>query len=306
MSQNKNVHVLLALAITPVHAGVGQQFGAVDLPVQRDTMDYPIIYSSSFKGALKNECVKRLSEIECSNNKPCRAKEDGKCRKLFGSDASPNEGMGSVTVTDLRLLFIPARSAEKGPIYLTTRYMLDSALELLNLTDSSDLKGALELLRSKDSSSVQGSSAQTSEPKVSVMGIADVPLRDISKSALSNLFTDSKLYQSLISSGVAVADNSISGADSSILVNRALIRITRNRLDLLKKTVAKNSLWTEEYIPQGSVFIAVAMENKMKTDEASSQTASGDSFEGVFGRGFYLNLGGKETIGRGLLRVVVR
>ena len=291
MSRDRATRVLTALAVTPIHVGTGQQFGAVDLPIQRDTLGYPVIYSPSFKGALKQACVQKnneMVEVKAGGGRLIhRAKDGGECSRLFGSDMRPESGIGNVSLTDLRLLFIPARSAERGPVYLTTHYMIDSILELLRLAGGAGQGISQELSALKDGGEGQ--------KMVNVMGISNLPLRGISKdSELAKLFAGSSLYKHLLEQGVAVAGDSVSGVDSSILVDRALMRVTRNRLDLLRKTVVQGALWTEEYIPHGSVFLGLAME------------ADGGSLAGALGGDFYLNLGGKESIGRGLLRIVVR
>ncbi|MCX8185483.1 MAG: RAMP superfamily CRISPR-associated protein, partial [Sulfolobales archaeon] len=46
--------ILYVRALTPLHVGVGRGYSAqVDLPVQRDEFGFPVIWSSSLKGALK-------------------------------------------------------------------------------------------------------------------------------------------------------------------------------------------------------------------------------------------------------------
>ncbi len=178
MLNNKKIKIVTALAVTPIHVGVGQEFGAVDLPVQRDTLNYPVIYASSFKGALKQECARvkgEIQEIERQNHKINRVRDESLCAKLFGSDVDPEKGISSFSVSDLRLLFIPARSAINGAIYLTTIYMIDSVLEYLNMAkgQSSFIDHLIEELNQLKEDTAQGQ-----QTKVDVMGIQNVPLRN--------------------------------------------------------------------------------------------------------------------------------
>lgn len=285
---NRQTALLIAFAVTPVHAGVGQEFGAVDLPIQRDTMNYPVIYSSSLKGALKHECAERHKEITVIG-KVNRVRDGGTCARLFGSDTKPESGRGLVSFTDLRLLLVPARSLERGPIYLTTHYMIDSARDLLALVGSdvgAALGSALAALRNSEGA------AET----LNVLGAA---LRAFSGPGIlpEKIFERKPpLYELLSSAGIAVAPDHVElggvRTDSSVLVNRALVRVSRNRLDLARKTVIEGALWTEEYLPQGSLLVGLAQGDV-------------DGLRGAFGGDFYITLGGKETVGRGILRIVL-
>jgi CRISPR-associated protein Cmr4 len=285
---NRQTALLIAFAVTPVHAGVGQEFGAVDLPIQRDTMNYPVIYSSSLKGALKHECAERHKEITVIG-KVNRVRDGGTCARLFGSDAKPESGRGLVSFTDLRLLLVPARSLERGPIYLTTHYMIDSARDLLALVGSdigAALGSALAALRNSEGA------AET----LNVLGAA---LRAFSGPGIlpEKIFERKPpLYELLSSAGIAVAPDHVElggvRTDASVLVNRALVRVSRNRLDLVRKTVIEGALWTEEYLPQGSLLVGLAQGDV-------------DGLRGAFGGDFYITLGGKETVGRGILRIVL-
>jgi CRISPR-associated protein Cmr4 len=290
-TSDSKIALLMAYAVTPVHVGIGQEFGVVDLPIQKDTMNYPVIYSSSFKGALKHYCAKKNSEtfLIDEEKKINRVKEGGNCSKLFGSDINADSGIGSVSVTDLKLLLVPARSIDRGPVYLTTHYMIDSAIDLLALLNDESVSGLLKLL--KDLKNVNS----TNGNKIRVMG-AELPVYNQNTSI--NFFKNNppSLYQLLSSNGIAVAPNYVdlgeTKVDSSVLVDRALVRIARNKLDLARKTTISGALWTEEYIPQGSLFLGIA-----QGDIATfKQTMTGD---------FYMPLGGKETIGRGIMRIVV-
>jgi len=288
---NQQTALLIAFAVTPVHAGVGQEFGAVDLPIQRDTMNYPVIYSSSFKGALKHECAERHKEImEIDEVKKInRVRDGGTCARLFGSDTRPESGRGLVSFTDLRLLLVPARSLERGPVYLTTHYMIDSARDLLALVGSgvgADLGSALTALMNSERA------AET----LNVMGVA---LRAFSGPGIlpEKIFERKPpLYELLSSAGIAVAQDHVelggARADSSVLVDRALVRVSRNRLDLVRKTVIEGALWTEEYLPQGSLLVGLVQGDV-------------DGLKKAFGDDFYITLGGKETVGRGILRIVL-
>lgn len=56
-------YLILAYAITPVHVGMGRAPGVVDLPFQRDSIGYPIVYGSSFKGVLKSTLMSKNNKL---------------------------------------------------------------------------------------------------------------------------------------------------------------------------------------------------------------------------------------------------
>ncbi|MFP3157935.1 MAG: RAMP superfamily CRISPR-associated protein, partial [Caldivirga sp.] len=53
MSQ-RDAKLILLESLTPLHPGSGRGSAYVDLPVQRDEFDFPTIWSSSLKGALRS------------------------------------------------------------------------------------------------------------------------------------------------------------------------------------------------------------------------------------------------------------
>ncbi|HID41235.1 MAG TPA: type III-B CRISPR module RAMP protein Cmr4, partial [Pyrodictium sp.] len=91
---------------------------------------------------------------------------------------------------------------------------------------------------------------------------------------------------------------------------------TRVRLNRDTKTVWKGGLWTEEYIPYGSLFAGLIGDSTFrgapcgKTEERDDDDAvarlseiAKSHLSGKDGNTFYLMVGGKETIGSGLLNV---
>jgi len=93
------------------------------------------------------------------------------------------------------------------------------------------------------------------------------------------------------------------------------LKTTRVSLDYRKKTVKPGALWSEEYVPAGSLFHGVFLfSNPRKGSRDSNNRAnySVDDTIRMFNeltndsesfRPFYLLVGGHETIGKGLVRV---
>jgi CRISPR-associated protein Cmr4 len=96
------VDILFLYAEEPIHAGVGTGLGAIDQPIQREVhTDFPVIYGSSLRGALKDEVQKQHN--------------DAVADELFGSPSS----QGPVSVHDARIVLFPVQSLFGGFAWVT-------------------------------------------------------------------------------------------------------------------------------------------------------------------------------------------
>ncbi|MGC9117278.1 MAG: hypothetical protein ACP5ID_06775, partial [Conexivisphaera sp.] len=74
-----------------------------------------------------------------------------------------------------------------------------------------------------------------------------------------------------------------------------------------KKVVEEGALWTEEYLPLGTVMLGAVFDGGRKNSACNALGVDGDGALGKLGEllnGSIVTVGGKETIGRGLLRFV--
>jgi len=88
-------------AETSLHAGTGQNVGAVDLPIQREAhTTWPCVFGSAMKGALRNHAETR------------DAMDKSSIPIVFGPTDSTkaSENAGALAVTDARILLLPVRS----------------------------------------------------------------------------------------------------------------------------------------------------------------------------------------------------
>ncbi|HIC99090.1 MAG TPA: type III-B CRISPR module RAMP protein Cmr4 [Pyrodictiaceae archaeon] len=325
--------LVLGMSITPLHPGVGRAPGVVDLPVARDPLGYPIILASGVKGALKALCGRRLCEerlkgdegrIDCDRCLEGGGEADNKCLLcccLFGPEPGSGEkGAGLLSVLDFFLLAIPVPSASHGYVYLTSPYLLKRALGLLEILKTEGVRKADELYSAigKLLSKVEdGKSYSAIGGDIDVGGtlIYTEPLKDVS-------FLDEELLKGLGGLAYDASKRLVLVPDSEAihLLERGLIRVTRVRLRIDTKTVAKGALWTEEYIPPGTLFIggliATNYSNEYCTKLCNGKRCSdGDAHNllekfksevlKVSNNIAYMLVGGKETIGKGLVKLYV-
>lgn len=279
--------LILAYAVTPVHPGAGRAPSAVDLPVQRDSLGYPVVYGSSFKGVLKSHLM---------HNSQSGANL-AKC--LFGSEVSdPDKEMGRLIVTDLIPALYPVPSLEYGYVYVTSEYLVSRVIDLLDALGGPDeIKGALAPQGAPNQA--QGQATGVGGKQVTLLLTKSSPKRVI------QLHKEIKALGALI----RARDEAYVYEDPEALaiIDSALLRVARNQLDDQTKT-SKN-LWYEEYLPQGTVFFGAVFDGERKNNLCKSKDQSVDYIQ-EFSRAFdgkSVIIGGKETVGKGLikLRVVV-
>ena len=288
---------VLAYAVTGLHPGAGRGYGIVDLPVQKDQLGYPIIFSSAFKGPLKalcaGEAINDSGRINC-NERP-------ECCCLFGSEPEEEESSkGVLNVLDLLLFSVPAPTPN-GFVQLTTRYLLERARNIFNvIRDINGYSGALgneiSLLLNRKGN---GEKSVTYGSEVDVYNLDGL-----------NILSTLPLF-----------NGKLAVSNDKRLIDKSLIVYTRNRLNLLTKVVSEGGLWSEEYIPMGSVFIGgfiidegvrskyCGETSKIACDSLCFLSYLSKIFHGnkisddVYS--FYLNIGGKESIGKGFMKVFV-
>ncbi|MGC8696738.1 MAG: type III-B CRISPR module RAMP protein Cmr4, partial [Conexivisphaera sp.] len=276
---------IIVYSVTPLHVGSGRSLGAVDLPIQRDPYNYPVVYSSSFKGALRDGVAARLKG-ETGND----GGNENLLKCFFGPDVKDTQKeSGRIILTDLLPILYPVANEEYGYVYVTTEYLLGMARDLVGVALGEE-KGKEFMPPDRESSESQ---KQLHTPLGSIDVKSVLSLKDLKGRTLGSLVRD-KVY--------------VLGDDAGLLVvESALVRVTRNRLDENKR-VAGGALWTEEYIPAGTVMVGAAFDGGRKNSSCdSSGLGNGpDALERFVGllNGAVITVGGKESIGRGLLRFV--
>ena len=341
--------LIIAGSLTPLHPGAGRAPGVVDLPVIRDPFGLPYIPGSSLKGSLKSlaalknkHCIMETSrenqaqgEIDCNRNGQC-----GEICKLFGREphVGKEELSSSVSFTDLSLLLVPIPSPDKGVVFATSPLLISRAESLISHLETNQQGGDL-IQRFKNMVETLGEPARTANQscrenpciltsfELGASTNGTITLFTDNYPALADRCIDCKsirdaieaisphmpmysIYNDIENRFVIVPD-----ALFPLLVDRALIRQTRIRLNRFTKTVRKGALWTEEYIPQGTLFIGALFYNTPRPEYRSAQRAR-EALLGVLGLNQGQNqqdnpaqidvmLGGKETVGKGLVRLLL-
>ncbi len=308
-------HPFALVALTQVHVGIGRSPGTVDLPIARDSFGLPYIPGSAIKGSMKSACLRSYYR-ECVEE--CKTKRDKekekcllencKCYQLYGWDLRLLEGespvvpfLSPVSVTDASLVLFPAYNDLGEYAYVTSRLALRRLEDLLNLK----LDGIKFELQPIDNPPTYFNDIAINKNKVKVVESDKFAKLKGEGSKLSELLLEKKIYV-------------LSDEDFLNVVEAGIIRQTRVRLDFLRKSVVSGALWSEEYLPEGAVFFFLGIYHPLNlalTDYADFRARVPTILQethGVFKchldelerMDFVLEIGGKETIGKGLVKVI--
>jgi CRISPR-associated protein Cmr4 len=292
--------LFLGIAVTPVHVGVGRSPGIVDLPIARDGFGIPYIPASSLKGSTKSLCL-NLMDRRC-------------CERVYGWDIRFEEVpvepyVSAAAFTDALLLLYPVR-VETGEgvrfAYATSVLQLRRLLDIVRVCDASH--GNVSCLNGLDALILLAENR-------GCQGVGDVYMNNV-KASYCNYISLPRgnsaiepLLEQVGEAGVALVEHLAEGGvyilrDDEVfreVVEAGLIRQTRISLDPATKTVKTGALWSEEYVSQGAVFAFATLfrsNNIIEADDAERLHV-----KLLKQANNYLVIGGKETIGRGIIRL---
>ncbi len=277
------------VTITPLHVGVGRSPGVVDLPIARDGLGYPWVPASSLKGSVKSLCFAYDSRRECE--------------RFYGWEVEgevPEPYVSPIAFTDAVLLAFPVRilshtsNGSSGLGYIIPKSSLKRLEELLGFLETIGCCGYVELrslVEASDSNSVE---------EVVVNGIKvkeAVKISDVE--GLSGIIGGTGFTDYLASQVYVVGDDV-----ALSVIERGVLRVARIRLDRETKTVIQGALWTEEYVSQGAIFFYATLYRDAGGNRRA-RCAREYHLSLMSKARYYLSIGGKETIGRGLVKNIL-
>lgn len=307
------VKALFWQAITPVHSGTGQTSASViDLPIAREkATGYPVLPASSIKGVLRNgEGLDKQTEITEADKLFGYA---GKKIKDEQGDVKDRSAAGDLTLTDARVLCLPVRSYAGTFAYLTCPHILtrlDRDREALGLTRLFDLPGQKPAAPAHDPTagmlpqglkaaapSQTAPASQTAQvcPGSALVYGGKVLFEDIDLSAEES--TSAQKAAGAIAAAAGLGEGfasrfAIVPDDIFAYFSETATEVSAHvRLKADSKTVESGGLWYEEAVPAETLFASFVISSK-----------AGDF--GVLKRP-YLQLGGKGSVGKGLLKIAV-
>ncbi len=275
-----NVKTILWQAITPIHTGVGQTSASViDLPVMRETATgYPVIPATSIKGVLRDG----RTGLEAYGYANKEVEVNGEKKNL--SQAA------DLSFTDARLLCLPVRSYKGTYALLTCPLILERFIrdqKAFGLTPT--LSGIPK--PSETEALTTGETLVHTSKKVILEDIdldakASDEAKNIGSSIAQQLFDD-QAERSIFLERFTIVHNDV----FAFFSETALEVTARIALHEDTKTVKDGGLWYEEAIPAEAIFTSFAMSSKGNWAELEQRKV--------------IQIGGKASVGRGLLRMAV-
>lgn len=250
--------------ITNLHAGdMGSSYNIVDKTIQRDALtDYPTIYATSLKGAVRSAAEK----AGCAQ-----------VRSIFGGEKK-EISRGSTSFNDAHLILYPVRSNEH-PYYLATcPAMLDDAIRLCALSGETKLQQILmAVVNLKTTAVLYGDGGE--HPWVEEWVLDRKGSNDAVKNLLEKLAPGEKHL-------VILTDAQMDELMQSLPV------VARNQLD---NGISAN-LWYEEFVPRRSVFLAGIFSEKAEDAAALDQVLLGEDGKSLK----TIQIGANATVGYGV------
>jgi CRISPR-associated protein Cmr4 len=292
-------------ALSALHIGTGQAAGAVDLPIARSRATHlPLVPGSGIKGVLRHAFNESAAQ--------------GSVNALFGPEeisASDSAASGALTVGDAHLLLLPVRALAGIMAWVTCPFVLQRYRD--DLLRCGATAPALAPSPANQSAWVTASPANLAAsrdndpaPKL-ILEDLDLKADKQHAQAWAALIAkavhpgDETAQADLIARFAIVEDDTF-----SFLADTATEIRTRVRIDPKSRTVADGALWTEENLPAETVLWGVCAVGAARGKRAGLESA--DDMQEKWTSGLtelsanqqapLLQMGGKATVGRGLVR----
>lgn len=280
--------ILKMYAVTPCHAGCGASSGIVDLPIQRERhTQWPVIQASGMKGAMRSHFDRFKTNIKDQ----AQIKDFDKITDyIFGSEKS--EFAGSLSVSDAKILAFPMRSNCAPFVWITCPAVLKRLSRDLILAkkERPDLK-ALDSLTEGTAWCVAGNlSGQVLLEDMEVK-IEDGSATIKAIAPLLQYLTDA--YNLLI-----VRDEIFNYGVTSCTQVMAQIKINQ-----ATGTTQDGSLRYQEELPPDSIMYCVILWGASRDAENSVKADTIRQFLEKDVMASHLQVGGDETLGRGIFEL---
>ena len=291
MSKTNFHRIVYFKTLTSTHMGAGQGLEHIDLPVQREQhTKFPIFYASGIKGAFRQYALEKAYEelknneytLSRLNEKVEKYKEDSNepeqirtLAKLFGSQ----DNKGSISYTDAKILFFPVKSLKGVFAYVTSSFVLKRYEEDTGIKIDTGLKLKEGSVYCSDNLVIEGSV---------ILEEFEFKFKDIKDEVIKALKLPKALESEVLKRYCIVDDDTF-----AYFVENFTEVVTRIKINPETGTVGKGALWTEEYLPSECIFYS--LEFREKDSDVYEKYLPKDSS--------LINLGGNQTIGKGLVKI---
>ena len=299
--------------VSPLHMGVGQDVGIVDLPIQRDrATGYPKIDGSGLKGAIRDHLEAKFWNGEESLKNRLKVHllfglddQDEEVKKKLEIKSDNLEYASTVSISDASILFFSVKSIKGVYSLITSVDVLKTFFEKLGLV----LDKSFEVEQILNSMSIGVGECivlENSLVRIKNNVILEEYLfyvKDNLRDKFSKIIDElSRFYNDLDRSRVVL----LSDDDFRSFVEMSTEVITRTKIDNKTGTVKSGALFTEEYLPAQTVmyfffFYSDFFFKRFKIDEFKDVDDAVRFVDENLGN--FLQIGGNATIGKGLVKL---
>jgi CRISPR-associated protein Cmr4 len=276
-------------ALSALHVGTGQGAGVIDLPIAREKATHlPFVPGTSLKGVLREEM------------RPATGAPTDTWEALFGPARIKDDNgfAGALAIGDAHLLCLPVRSLAGTFAWATCPFILarHKREALAVSAQTPDVPPVFP-----DNAALISTGSNLGHRDKVVLEDLDLEARDgadaWARHIAQAVFPDDPSWQAMFQARfVILPDGVLDFLAETATEVRARVRINENT-----RTVAKGALWYEENLPAESLLYGVVGADRARRGNASDA----DMLKQVAIKA-RLQLGGKATVGRGLVNWVKR
>ena len=284
--------IFLMHTLSPLHIGVGQAVGVVDLPIMREkSTQLPIVPGSAIKGVLRD-----LFHGEDAEQARLR-------QTLFGSDtvrAGEDSQAGSVVLGDAHLLLLPVRSFLGVFAYVTCPFALQQFAMVCRRSGQQSVPTVPGLA---PDAALKTSDSVLVHPASQRIFLEDLDLQAANGAEQWAGYLKERLFAQ--EPDVEFSQRFVIVPDDTFvfLAETATEVRARIRIDDATGVVADGALWYEENLPVESVLWGYLGTVPLRSAKMTEQDVLA-ALRQRLRSGDLLQIGGKATVGRGLVRIL--
>lgn len=295
--------LLFLHAHTALHPGTGQALGTVDMPVQRERhTQWPLIPASTLKGVLRDALRPTGAERKDRDAPPDPDTE--RWLAVFGPETSnAGDHAGALAVTDARILAFPVRSARGVFVWATCKAVLDRLRRDLALAAGDSLPPVPAV--APGTALVPGGGAELLIDERLLLEEYDYASAGDS-SGLANWFAEQAVNDDATRERLRQRLVVLPDEDFGDFTRHATEVLARIKLDYQTKNVQGGALFYEEFLPPETLFYALLMATPSRRKGVHAALSAAEvlgSVTDAFGAVKYLQIGGNQSIGKGICAV---
>lgn len=291
---------------TPLHAGSGSSVAYVDLPIQREKhTEYPIVQASGVKGAFRSWAKGHY--LQDNDNK-------AELIKAFGPEIKADEHSGALSFTDAQILLFPVRSFTGGFAWVTCPLVLNRLRRMLKTAGIEPQGMEMDVSPKDEEACVARDSVLIVNRGQEGMRLI---LEDFSFPADTEYSDSIAYFADWLAKHALPKDGAFDYIKHQLPKRLAILSDNRfrdfaalstdvqTRISIGESGTVDQGPWNEELLLTDTLLYCLVLGKSMQY-KGGDKYAAAEAIayaKGIVDKSDVLQLGGDETLGRGLVRV---